>query len=227
MITYSQANLRRKRAWMHTSAQSTEAYLASHEVRKLQLGTGTNVLEGWLNTDLSPSSASVFYLDTTRHFPFDDATFDYVFSEHHIEHITYDEGLFALRECYRVLKPGGTIRLATPDLGVLLSLYTPEPDERQQRYIRFIAEHFLPGSQAPQPVFVINNAFRNWGHQFLYDRTTLQQVLTEAGFLDISFTRPGESNNSHLRQLEKHGQFIGDEEINQFETMVVEGKRQI
>lgn len=224
MIT-SQASLLRKRAQIHSSTQIIEEYLASHDVRKLQLGAGTNILEGWLNTDLSPSSASVCYLDTTRRFPFADESFEYVFSEHHIEHITYKEGLFTLRECYRVLRPGGIIRLATPDLGVLLGLYTPEPDELQQRYIRFIAERFLPGIQTPRPAFVINNAFHNWGHQFLYDRATLQQALTEAGFLDISFTRPGESNNRHLRQIERHGQFIGDEEINQFETMVVEGKR--
>lgn len=225
MITSSQTNLRRKRAWEQLAGQAAEAYLTSHTMRKLQLGSGTNVLDGWLNTDLVPASDAVVYLDTTRRFPFADATFDYVFSEHHLEHITYEEGLFALSECYRILKPGGRIRLATPNLGTLLGLYTPQPDERQQRYMRFIAEHFLPGISDPQPVFVINNAFRNWGHQFLYDRATLQQTLTHVGFLDICFLHPGESNHQPLCQLEMHGQFIGDEEINQFETMVVEARR--
>jgi predicted SAM-dependent methyltransferase len=51
--------------------------------------------------------------------------FDYVFSEHMIEHVSYAEGLLMLRECLRVLKPGGRIRIATPSLEVLLDLYKP------------------------------------------------------------------------------------------------------
>jgi hypothetical protein len=74
-------------------------------------------------------------------------------------------------------------------------------------------------------VFVINNAFRNWGHQFLYDRTLLKGMLEEVGFGDITSVRPGESEDKHLRGIETHGQFIGDEAMNQFETMVLEGIR--
>jgi hypothetical protein len=55
-------------------------------------------------------------------------------------------------------------------------------------------------------VFVINNAFRNWGHQFLYDRTLLKSMLEEVGFSDITFVAPGESEDKHLRGIETHGQ---------------------
>lgn len=205
--------LHKKLGWSRTRSQAITSYLQSHQVRKLQLGAGTNVLDSWFNTDIAPSSPDVFFLDSTQRFPFDDATFHYVFSEHHIEHLAYDEGLFTLRECYRVLKPGGTVRIATPNLSILIGLCTPTPNELQQRYIRFITDTFLPGIRAYNAAFVINNAFRNWGHQFLYDRATLQGAMEGAGFVDVTFPVPGESDDEELRGLEGHGQFIGDEEM--------------
>ena len=82
-------------------------YLRSHPIAKLQLGSGTNLLNDWLNTDCSLFFPSNCFLDVTRPFPFKDGTFEYVFSEHLIEHLTYPQGVSMLKESYRVLKPGG------------------------------------------------------------------------------------------------------------------------
>src|SRR3954451_18626949 len=87
-----------------------DRYLARHKVRKLQIGCGDNLHDGWLNADLFPRSASVIHLDATALFPFGDESFDYVFSEHMIEHVPYEQGLRMLSECHRVLKRGGKIR---------------------------------------------------------------------------------------------------------------------
>ncbi|HEY7419367.1 MAG TPA: methyltransferase domain-containing protein [Ktedonobacteraceae bacterium] len=210
--------------WFRISSQAIASYLESHTVRKLQLGTGTNVLDSWFNTDISPTN-EVFFLDSTKPFPFQDATFHYIFSEHHIEHLSYQQGLFTLRECYRVLLPGGKIRIATPNLAVLLHLYTTTPDALQQQYMRFITDTFLPEIHRVHPAFVINNAFYNWGHRFLYDRATLQSAMEEAGFVDITDAVPGESDDEQLCGIEKHGEFIGHEELNRFETQILEGRR--
>ena len=48
--------------------------------------------------------------------------------------------------------------------------------------------------------------------------------MRTVGFRDIKFHKPGDSDEQHLRGLEKHGELIGSEEINQFVTFVVEGK---
>jgi len=216
-------NLYHRLALGRASSQALQSYFESHSIRKLQLGTGINKLEGWFNTDITPSSPEVFFLDSTKTFPFEDTTFHYIFSEHHFEHITYDEGSQTLRECYRVLLPGGKIRIATPNLAALIGLYTPTPNRLQQHYIRFITDAFLPMARGYTPAFVINNAFRNWGHQFLYDQATLQTAMEDAGFVDITPVTPGESTDEHLHNIEKHGEFIGDEAINKFETMVLEG----
>lgn len=196
-------------------------YLAVNTTRRLQIGAGHNPLPGWLCTDLTPVHPGIASLDATRPFPFADNSFDAISSEHMIEHISYAQGQFMLRECHRVLKPGGRLRVATPDLQVLLALNTPKPEPLAARYLRWITERFLP-DRPVHPVFVINNAFRNWGHQFLYDAETLERALTQTGFSSIVRHKPGQSDDPALRGLEVHGDHIGDQEMNAFETMVFE-----
>jgi predicted SAM-dependent methyltransferase len=212
--------------WVAERNGKIASYLRVHPVRKLQLGTSNNVLEGWLNTDIVPNHRSVVYLNATRRFPFKSNTFDYIMAEHMIEHIEYPAAQFMLRECYRVLRPEGRVRFATPDLGVLLALRSNQKTQAQVDYIDWAAARFMPGIQDNKEVFVINNFFRSWGHSFLYDQATLHQVLCASGFREISFYKPGASDDPALRDLESHGRELGSEEINQFETIVVEGRKE-
>ena len=109
-----------------------ERYLSAHPVAKLHIGCGGNQLAGWLNTELCPRGDEVF-LDATRPFPFDDHTFALIYSEHMIEHIPYGSAAHMVRECFRVLEPGGTIRLVTPNLAFLRSLLEGPPDPHRRR----------------------------------------------------------------------------------------------
>jgi len=133
--------------WLAKRNVGIAAYLKAHRVKKLQLGTSNNILDGWLNTDVVPNHGSVVYLDATRRFPFDDDTFDYIMSEHMIEHVEYQAAQIMLRECARVLKPGGRVRFATPDLQVLLALHSGEKTDAQKHYFDWAVERFLPGVQ--------------------------------------------------------------------------------
>lgn len=198
-------------------------YLEANAIRKLQIGSGPTNLQGWLGTDISPVAGQV-YLDATKAFPFADNTFDYVYSEHMIEHISWQDGLFMLKECQRILKPGGTIRIATPDLEVLIGLYKPEGNALAERYIQWITDNFLNDLNTYKSSFVINNAFRNWGHQFLYDGDLLQETMEEAGFTNIRRCAQSESNDENLRDIESHGKNVDDDEMARFETMVFEGE---
>ncbi len=215
----------RRTSWLIKRPHAVKRYLRSHEIRKLQIGSSLNILDGWLNSDVYCLSHRVVYLNATKVFPFENDTFDYIFAEHVIEHLTYKEGLFMLRECHRVLKPGGKIRIATPDLETLIDLYTTEEkSELQDRYIQWIVPMFFPDVSFYSAVFAINIAFQNWGHKFLYDSTTLQRAMEEARFVDISRFKPGESNDEALIRIESHGKAIGDEDMDRFETMVLEAK---
>ena len=211
--------------WYLNRPRAIRTYLKTHQTRKLHLGAEFNFLEGWLNTDLYPKSSQFVFLDVTKNFPFEDQTFDYIFSEHMIEHLAYAEGVFMLHECYRVMKPNGTIRLATPDLEVIIGLYSPKKSELEHKYIKHVTDRFLGEINDYREAFVINNAFRGWGHQFIYDHATLQKVLQEAGFIDVTCYVSGESNDPNLRGIEFHHKVVENEEMNQFETMVLEAKR--
>ena len=201
-----------------------DAYLSNHSVRKLQLGTGDNVLEGWLNTDIHvfEGATDIVYLDARTLFPLPDESFDLVFSEHMLEHIDYAEGLQCLRECRRVLRPGGRVRIATPSLERLVRLYEPET-ELQQRYLRWAIDNFSDDADAYLPGFVINTFARAWGHRFIYDGQTLRHALESAGFADIEECRVGESTDPRLAGLERH--IPEAPELNEYETIVLEARR--
>ena len=110
-------------------------------------------------------------MDATKPFPFKSATFDYVYSEHMIEHVSWLDGLAMLKESYRVLKPNGKIRIATPDLKVFIDIYCGENRSRDLDYIKWITDRFLNEVDIYEQGLVVNNVFRNWHHQFIYDET--------------------------------------------------------
>jgi predicted SAM-dependent methyltransferase len=200
-------------------------YLRDHPLRKLQLGTGSNVYEGWLNTDVVDFKRKneIVFLDATKPFPLPDAAFDLVFSEHMIEHLTYDDGIRCLAECHRVLRPGGRIRIATPSLDRLITLYDPDQSDLQRRYVRWSIDSFQGGKAPYLAGFVVNNFFRDWGHQFIYDRETLRHALESVGFADVEDWPVGESGDPRFRALERHMRSAA--EFNAFETMVLEARR--
>jgi predicted SAM-dependent methyltransferase len=204
--------------------RSAKIYLESSQIRKLQLGAGFTHLDGWLSTDIDPKSDRVMYLDATERFPFDSNTFDYVFTEHLIEHMSWRDGLHMLRECRRVLKPGGTVRIATPDLEVLLALYGHNRSPLQARYIKWMTDRSLHGIAVYKASFVINNAFRSWGHQFLYDAELMGLAMRQSGFTNIQRCAIGESVDENLTGIESHGENVDDDEMAVFETMVFEGQ---
>ena len=211
--------LRRNRSLI-TRQQSIRHYLAGHQVRKFHIGCGGAVLKNWLNADLDPADDSLF-IDARKKLPFDDCTFDYLFSEHLIEHLDYREGIYFLQECFRIIKPCGTIRVATPDLLFLIELYTAEKNELQERYIAWAADAFLPDIPVVQDTHVINNFFCNWGHKFIYDFKALQDTMKRAGFVNIKPCAVGISDHVELSGVESHGQVIPDV-FNKLETMVAE-----
>lgn len=199
-------------------------YIKSYNVRKLQLGSGENVAEGWLNTDLLPLDTRIIFLDITVRFPFEDNVFDYIFSEHLIEHISYDKGYLMLQECYRVLKPGGIIRIATPDLLFLIELFRKDKMQKQKDYIQWMIDTYNSPNNIYSETFVINNLFHNWGHQFIYDFDVLKKTLENIGFISVIKSTVGDSDHDILRELERHGTIVPDE-FNRLETMVIEAKK--
>lgn len=214
----------KKRSWILERKSRIGSYLASHDDRRLQIGSGWTCLPGWLNVDVDRLSHGSVYMDATQRFPFPDQTWDIIFSEHMIEHLTYDHGLFMLRECHRTMRRGGKIRIATPNLANIVSLHMNPEGPEQSNYIEDWFARFRPQVGTRNPSFVVNHFFWGWGHLFVYDPDTLRHALETAGFADARLCQIGESEHESLRGVESHGKVIG-ERLNKFETMVMEAVR--
>ncbi len=65
----------------------------------------------------------LLYADLNEGIPFEDGTFDVIYHSHFIEHLDRKQALAFLRECHRVLKRGGIIRVVTPDLEMAAANY--------------------------------------------------------------------------------------------------------
>lgn len=159
---------------------------------RVHIGCGPQALAGWINVDNQPYPGVDRVLDVTLGLPFSDV--EYLFAEHLLEHLAYDDALNFLRECRRVLAPDGTLRLSTPNLDwVLRTHYQPEL--------------WKGDTDAVHDCFNLNRAFKGWGHQFLYNRQSLAATLRLAGFGVVEDCRYGESRHDALRGIERHATY--------------------
>ncbi len=124
--------------------------------------------------------------------PFPDQSVDFIFTEAFMEHLTCNDGINLLTECYRVLKPEGVIRVSTPDLDYLIECY------EQNRFSEFANVGWFPQS----PCKFINEGMRLWGHLFIYDFNELISSFQKAGFFKISSKEWRKSNYKELENLE-------------------------
>jgi predicted SAM-dependent methyltransferase len=199
-------------------------HLAESEAPRLHLGCGTRLLDGWLNSDFSPRSTAAIRLDATKQLPFDAATFDYVYSEHMIEHLRRPDAERLLGEINRVLRPGGRVRISTPDLDRLIALFRPaeQHTEDERRYIDLIATKSVTDIDpaTATAVHVLNNNMRDWGHQFLFDFNTLRDAMTAAGLMSIERFELQDSDDPMLAGLANETRMPPG--LVAFETMTLE-----
>ena len=158
------------RAW---STRRLRRLAGAQSSVRLHLGCGPRLLPGWINIDIGIRADVT--LDLRKKIPLPDESVDYVFTEDFIEHLPYASGVAVISECARLLRPGGVLRLATPDLARFADAYT----QRSDRALAWYRQEF-PGLVTHGQMF--NTGMRAWGHQFLYDEETMRGVLEPLGF---------------------------------------------
>ena len=168
---------------------------------KLHLGCGKKYKNGWINID-NNSDNNIEKLDINynlaKGIPFKDNSVDFIYNEHFIEHLNVVQGQIFLKECKRVLKSGGVLRIATPDLSSLVKGYMNENqlDELKEFFDKYNMNYIKTRAE------LLNTNFYSWGHQWLYDAEELERRLKEAGFKKVEFCRNNESGYNELRGLE-------------------------
>ncbi len=97
--------------------------LAKLGSKLLNLGCGNHFHPGWVNLDLAPADPSVQRYDLLQPLPFAPESFSVVYHSHLLEHLPRERALPFIRECFRVLIPGGILRVVVPDLETIVRLY--------------------------------------------------------------------------------------------------------
>lgn len=160
-------------------------------MKKLHLGCGTNYIKEWINIDRDSKIADK-RADLTKGLPYSGNTVSYIYSEHFIEHLYYEEFRRLLFECYRVLVPGGVIRISTPDLKFVVDCYITNNLEGCK-------EHAWCPETACR---MINDCFSRWGHKYVYDKEELALCLRGAGFSDIKLCKWKQSDHAEFFNIE-------------------------
>jgi SAM-dependent methyltransferase len=81
--------------------------------RILDVGCGRNKLAGAIGIDRNPASDADVLCDIDSFpYPFASSSFDHIYASHVIEHVS--DVLGTMEEFHRLVRPGGTIFLATP-----------------------------------------------------------------------------------------------------------------
>jgi predicted SAM-dependent methyltransferase len=153
------------------------------QLKKLNLGCGGNPLPGYVNADVfkGPGVDEVFQLDQI---PYEDGTISALYSQHSLEHVTFDRVEKALKEWYRVLAPGGELILKMPDLELCCQFYLKalqESDHTQINYIDAIqwykyTIYGIQRSQAGEP----DDA---QVHKSGFSRREMVELLESIGFI--------------------------------------------
>ena len=108
--------------------------------RSVNLGCGPVFVDSpdWLNLDFGPSSPSVKKANLLGRLPLKDGSVGLVYSSHFLEHVPRSSVPAILAECYRVLKPGGVIRLVLPDLENIAREYLSMRDSGDHQKADFV-----------------------------------------------------------------------------------------
>jgi SAM-dependent methyltransferase len=193
---------------------------------QLHIGSGPYNLDGWINLDIFPAQLSTNVL---WGLPFTNGQCRYVFLSHLLEHVFYPTDAMALlEEIYRILEPGGVVRIVVPDIEQCLRAYQENNAAFfEQRVEHWGAgdgtatrlEHFLSYAGAgPDPAWLFE------AHKFGYDFETLERALQRAGFKAI--TRSGFMASEHgALQVDKHSQVASAKFGDDYYSLFVEATK--
>jgi predicted SAM-dependent methyltransferase len=140
----------------------------------------------------------IVWANATRRLPFDDASVEVIYSCHMLEHLDATEVQQCLKEFMRLLKPGGILRLALPDLRFHIDKYLKTGD----------ADAFINGTLLgrAKPRTLKGHLLRavlgdRISHSWMYDGQSLVHLLTNSGFANARCLSPGETMIDHAGEL--------------------------
>jgi predicted SAM-dependent methyltransferase len=165
---------------------------------KIHVGCGSIKFKDWINLDIeNKQEVTDIVWNAAKGFPFiESQSCSLIYCEHFLEHLKVEEAKVYLSESYRILQPGGTLRIAMPSLEYVIDKYRSEK-WKDQDWLTWDGFKFIQTRAE-----MINISFRWWGHQWLYDREELHRRLKESGFTLIQDMQIKNSNIQELQNRE-------------------------
>jgi predicted SAM-dependent methyltransferase len=147
--------------------------------------------------------------DLTKGIPHEADSVDVIYSSHTLEHFGRQAGEDLIRECFRVLRPGGMVRIIVPDLRRLAQSYVDGDREVFGERDELLADAFASGIYShPHPASWVRQKARrllradDGGHKWMYDEETLTARLRDAGFVDIIRVERGQGRDAEVAALD-------------------------
>jgi predicted SAM-dependent methyltransferase len=164
----------------------------------LEVG-GLTQRDGWLPVNIN--AVTRYWMDGTKRWIFEDGALSHVYADNMIEHVPLPAGRVFFAEAHRCLRPGGIIRLVTPDVRTHVELYlkgngvVSSPLADEYREVGLAIEH---------PIDLLRTPIAEFGHHvgYVYDFETLDAELQRAGFRPAVRRELQESDDPMLRGLE-------------------------
>ena len=148
---------------------------------KLNLGCYDRKIPGFVNVDIREDVAPDLLDDVFKLERVEDGTVDLIYACHVLEHADYKESDHALRRWHKVLKNGGTLRLAVPDMEAHFAHYYYHKD------LRLLHSTFWGSQKHPFDY-----------HKNGWDFKKLKEDLSEIGFRDIIRYDWKKTDHSHI-----------------------------
>lgn len=169
---------------------------------KIEVGAHIGTLPGWISTDVCWRTRH--YLDAASPWPVPQGCASHVYSDNMIEHLSLDANRRFFRQAARALRPGGTIRLITPDVERLARLYLQGGAEARWHLDSMRSR----GYAADHRVDLLRSIFQDCGHHrgYLWCLDSISTELTAAGFSAVRRQEAGHSEDPELRGLERRSE---------------------
>jgi predicted SAM-dependent methyltransferase len=176
---------------MSTQEQETYGHFRvapADGIRRLNWGCGGHPEPGWINSDILEHPDIQVVCDIRDGLPLENDSIDYIVSIHALPELPYPDLVPALRELRRVLKPGGALRLALPDLDRAIAAY--RNGERDYFLIPDDEVRSIAGKLIVQIIW--------YGHsRTLFTRDFIEELLLKAGFSEVTHCAHQQTATQH------------------------------
>jgi len=217
--------------------------LAMHttDTIRLNLGCGLCAPPGWVNVDGSwnarlakyptirrvlsrlslvpsgkeeiPWSSSIFIHNFRKPLPFRDDSAAVIYASHLLEHLYMEDGQNLMTECFRVLQPGGVLRVVVPDLRAIVDEYlgkvpskSKEPDGKSLRPAELFNQRLLMRWPTPASSNLLYRIYTAWqdfhSHKWMHDEDSLVALFVRAGFEEVERKDCFQSRISDIDKVE-------------------------